>query len=292
MVESKNDISCFDVVNNVYIDVLDEDRGKIIKTVEIHNKATRRMVTGILRFLCGHFNATNLNSIPQYSTAKNYIPCYFNFGYGGTTENDEKLEDGATQTIVSGTDVDDHIPQLYNNWDQKVDYNSTSLVQEVISGRQQIRIGTNTFCDNNNYFDKLIPTIPNKGDMDGVFFFCQASPNSITGVYENTPIYITELGLFANNDMEEDDLLAYVKLGNYYDPDVDPEQATVHDLKTNVLYVRPQDTVVIRWVITIAAIGKDSTLQVYLEDETGESIEDSIVVPTIGNVEIIVDTDD
>ena len=61
-------------------------------------------------------------------------------------------------------------------------------------------------------------------------------------------------------------MLAYIKLGNYTEDGVE---------KTNTLYVRQNDTVIIRWIISIAAVGKDSRLAIYAQDEFGIQITDS-----------------
>ena len=100
--------------------------------------------------------------------------------------------------------------------------------------------------------------------------------------YGNNAVCISELGLFASSVPGTDDLLASIKLANYEDQET-------QETATNTLYVRPDDTLIVRWVITIAAIGKDSVLKANVSDEYGNIITTTITkIPDIGNIDIIV----
>lgn len=257
---SNTNMFSFDVVNNVYIQVFDKTTNRVKKEVEIHNKATRKMVTGLLRFLCGHFCGTYKNDVSVYDSAKDYIPCYIGFGYGGTTPNNEPISDTVSQNNIISDE--NKIIRLNDDWTTTVDYASTKLVLEIPNARSIIRKETDTFSTGQK----------NSGDMDGIYFYCETPPNYIT---RKGSIFLTELGLFADKDSSKEDLLAYVKLGNY----VDDEDV----LKTNVLYVRPVDTIIVKWVITIAAVGADNTLQVLNSD--GE-LENTLIVPEIQTIDI------
>lgn len=264
----------FNLVNNVYIDVVDKDMNRVKKHIEIHNKATRKMVTGLLRFLSGHFNGTYTNDVTLYDSAKDYIPCYIGFGYGGTTINNIPLDQGGQQEIddTAQASAGVKIPKLNSDWTTEVDYASTKMVLEIPNKRSRIRKASDTFTQGQ----------PNVGDMDGIFFYCEASPDYLNQINEDKAIFITELGLFADSDSSKEDLLAYIKLGNYEET-VETETET----KTNVLYIRPVDTVIIRWVITIAAVGSDSRLNVNTKDEYGqETIENTLVAPEIKPMDI------
>ena len=90
----------FAIFNNVFIEVRNEQTGKIVKTVKTHNKATRKMVQGILAYVSGWFTVTDPikyegsdknwqdeynQKRPMYEpeVANQFIPCYFNVGDGG-----------------------------------------------------------------------------------------------------------------------------------------------------------------------------------------------------------------
>ena len=276
----QSDIStlAFAVTNNVYIDVIDEKRHIRRKRLEVHNKATRQMVTGILRFLMGHFTDTNCNEEAEYDSAKNYIPCYISFGDGGI-----EIEDGVQKLQkITVDDKEITVPIFADeNWTEKVSYNSTSLVREFFSNqenkpvRQKIRDKTNTLQN--------LPTV----DMDSIFYYCKIPPNALNTAYgHSVDIAISEVGLFAGEQIGENDLLAYIKLGDMYD-DSDPTQIT----GTNTLYVRPQDTIEVRWIITIAAVGKDSRLFAYAKDEQGNIIVDNTGLPDAANIKEVEVTD-
>ena len=93
-------------------------------------------------------------------------------------------------------------------------------------------------------------------------------------------MFITELGLFSGIVPGEKDLLTYVKLSNYTQND---------QLKTNALLVKNDDTIVINWIISIAAIGTDARFKASYMDGTNPIETTIFAVPTVGNIEIDVD---
>lgn len=251
---TRNLSQCFGFHSNVCIEVQDS-HGNIKKTVTKHNKCTRRMVSGILRYLCGHFTDTTNNEKPSYDSAKYYIPCYFNVGDGGVVKDSNGNYVHKTYDIT--------IPELSSNWDTNVDYNSTQLISEFDfeASRSIIRLQDTSLLQ------------PSVSDMDSIYFYCQISPGKLNA---SSSVYVTELGLFSGNVVNEQDLLAYVKLGNY-----DSEQ------KTDVLFVRPDDTIVVKWIITIASVGIDNRFEATFTDESGDIIKTDInTTHTIGNIPI------
>ena len=222
---------------NVDIQVIETDTNTIKTHVMKHNKATRNMVKGLLRFLEGRFNGTYANNLPEYGDdAKNYIPCYISFSDGGI-----QYEEGVPveEPDTGGA----HIPVL-SDWDTTVDYNSSSLVRELSSlstNRSKIRKQEDTID---------VGDVP-AGDMDTVVLYCEVGPGELNQDISNNPIFLTEVGLFSTPYQTTDDLLAYVKLGNYTEND---------ELKTHTLYVRPGDTVIITWYITIVAMSDVSVV--------------------------------
>jgi hypothetical protein len=267
----------FSIDNNVEITVLNKAKKRIVKTVKTHNKATRKMVEGVLKFIEGQFTETfaSPNHKPQYSGdyVKQFIPCYFNVGYGGVIIDEE------TGQQESEDISEKHVPKLDPNWNELVPYTATRLLKEYsLSGsdpsnrRSKIRY--------QNYYDgKALDTItqqnPPAGDMDSVIFVCEMSPNCINPDFQNNPVYVTELGLFAGVISKQPDLLAYVKLGNLN-----------NNTDTNALYIKPADTIIVKWVITIAAIGKDNILQATVKDDDGQQVHSELIIPEIGSMEI------
>lgn len=260
----------FAVTNNVYIDVMNKETGIVSQHVEKHNKATRRMVTGILRFLCGHFTDTTKNNIPQYESASRYIPCYAGFG-----DSNIVLQNG-----IPATSSESRIPQqVSDDWTEYVPYMSTKLEREFFTKYKKDEFGNDYVepTDSRLEIRDVKTTIEETpaGDMDSIYFYIEADTNYLNKYYGNHAVYVSELGLFSGSVPGTDDMLAYVRLHNYIDPDTQQP-------KTNVLYVKPEDTVVIRWVITIAAIGKDSILRATLINEQGEIItNDVLAVPQL-----------
>lgn len=260
----------FTIKNNVHIIIYDKKRSQVKKELKVHNKASRNMVTGILRFLSGTFTPTSVNQTPltpEY--AKPYIPCFFNVGDGGVIiENGEqKFEDQS------------RIPVLVEDWNETVDYAHKNLIRELFVNSD------GTISNERQRISQTTLTVdePNSADMDSIYFYCEMQPGGVNQAYGNKPVCITELGLFASNTPGTPDLLASVKLSNYTDE-------TTQEEKTNTLYVRPDDTLIVRWVITIAAIGTDSRLKANVTDEYGDIITDTIVqIPDVGNMSVIID---
>lgn len=259
----------FNIINNVYVSVVNKKRDIIVKEIETHNKASRNMVTGILRFLSGAFTQTNLNETPLYEQeSKLYIPCFFNVGDGGVELDSE----GNQQSLQNMP----RIPKLTESWNETVDYADLTLKREFFVNPD------GTFSNERQRISQVTTTLlePNTADMDSIYFYCEVQPGGINQMYGNKPVFVTELGMFAGASPGEKDLLASVKLSNFIDSET-------REQKTNALYVRPDDTLIIRWIITVAAIGKDSILKANVADEYGDIITSTITqIPNLGNIEI------
>jgi hypothetical protein len=264
----------FTILNNVHVTVYDSKRSIIRQEYETHNKASRNMITGILCFLHGYFTPTVLNDAAlNAGAAKSYIPCFFNVGDGGVVIVDGK----------PSFKPDSRTPELEEGWNEVVDYAHKRLVHEFFLNDD------GTFSNTRQRISQITDTLaePNTADMDSIYFYCEMPPGSLNQYYGNNAVCVSELGLFASQNPGTDDLLASIKLGNYPNPE-NPDNRD-SDL-TNTLYVRPDDTLIVRWVITIAAIGKDSVLKANVADEYGDIITTTITkIPDVGNIEIIVD---
>lgn len=276
----------FAIMNNVELRVVNKKSNTIVKTVRTHNKATRLMVTGILRFIEGLFTPTVRSDEAQYDpdVIKMYIPCYFNVGDGGVVRDDQ------TGLQIPLDDNNKRIPELVNDWTEFVNYSSYRLDREIIGVGTNIRtpIRSQQNLNANNPTDtldqsKIIGGVTT-GDMDSLCFTCEIQPGQLNTAFGNNAVFVTEVGLFAGADPSKDDLLAHVKLGNYKEETETGKEVT----KTNALYIRPDDTLMVRWVITIAAIGKDNILHADIQDEDGKTVQSDIVkIPDFGTVEII-----
>lgn len=202
----------FGIINNVEISVINKYTHVIKKTVRVHNKATRNMVEGIMRFLMGHFNATSLNEKPQYSSdiESKYIPKYIGFGDGGViTESNRSYYT--------------NIPYLSPSWNDYVPYNSSKLQREIFKGNTQygkkfkLNLITDTLNDSEHMNSDM--EIIKRAEMDSMMFFIEILPDDIPRDISSDPIksfYITEVGLYSSDD-DSSKLLAYVKLNNHID---------------------------------------------------------------------------
>lgn len=350
-------------MNNVEIQVWNRRTHEMRKPIRVHNKVTRKMVEGVMRYLQGHFTQTFLNNDAQYSSeiAEKYIPRFIGFGCGGIVSNDTVMYD----TIV---------PDLDDNWNRYVSYNSTELKKELfvdtvkgvkVPRRFEIKKITSTFVDKNG------DPVQHIAEMDSLMFMCEVSPDEHIMLDQSTnsvkPFFVTEVGMFSKSG----DMLSYLKLGNYpemntgtdfaeqkqsnckctggvilfntpdstedsihgirvgsfsvtvggikykdsaenpgalyvgeelagavsYDQgivrlyeDINSDSAEVHFwelsdmiLSTDTIYVRPDDSIVVRWVITLAAIGRDNVFRGSVVDERGnEEEKDTVIVPELG----------
>lgn len=197
----------FGIINNVEIRVMNKYTHVIKKTVRVHNKATRNMVEGIMRFLMGHFNATVLNEKPQYSSdiESKYIPKYIGFGNGGViTESNRSYYT--------------NVPYLSPSWNDYVPYNSSKLQREIFNGKKfKLNLMTDTLDDSEN--KNTDTEIIKRAEMDSMMFFIEILPDDIPRDISSDSIksfYITEVGLYSSDD-DSSKLLAYVKLNNHID---------------------------------------------------------------------------
>ena len=264
----------FALMNNVEVTVIDKETCHIKKTFTTHNKATRSMVRGILHFVEGKFTETSLRNNPLHDdeVPRNFIPCYFGFGDGGV-----EIKDGIPQPYDN---VNTQYPKLEDGWTETVDYLSTHLVREFHTptpldenptGSLRYRLRKQEDTLDQSYDEDMYKTITDKSSlsMDSLYFYCETPVSELNQEYNMHNVYVTELGLFAGQARDKNDLLAYVKLNNIKDDNGDV-------IDSNVLYVTPRDTVIINWVITIAAIGKDNILTASHPGEDG-SLEPIVV---------------
>lgn len=159
-----NSIGNFDLFHNVKITVLDY-KHEVKQIVHKHNKANMLLIQGILKFLRGEFNPSNITNSSIYHNvngAKIYIPSYISFGNGGV----------GSETVVP-------------------DYSSTMLQNELVSdiyGRLPIsksQIGTGSPGDSGQL--QLITYVP-----QGYYYHFNTNPIA-------TSMQLTEVGLFSSD---------------------------------------------------------------------------------------------
>ena len=362
----------FSITNNVYITVVNKKKQQLVKQVEKHNKATRRMVTGLLKFIEGKFDHTNgsRDSIADddnywFDKASDYIPLYIGIGKGFIDKDQPYKEENPL------------IPNIVSGASNYVHYNSTHLEDEFPVMRSKIR-AVKSSVDASQVSNSSI-SIPN---MDSIYFNCEIPANTIKNNLKSE--FVTEVGLFSGNQYytEEnptDDMLAYVKLLNYEKVldygehrsisnvhgtilantkscylyyteesitleaknivkqqtfDLVTRDATYHvvdgivfnsdksqvcgtfdyengyvcfnnvftvdvsisvtteisvydtEEATNALYVKPDDTIIIKWVISIASIGIDNMFATEMRDESNRPLTNTLIVPDVPVVNI------
>ena len=213
----------FCIINNVEITVKNERSKAIVQKVKIHNKATRNMVEGIMRFLLGNFTKSYLLDDIQYdeNTSKKYVPCYMGFGVGGI---EYTIENGKMKQSMLNDYL--YVPKFNPEWNSYVEYKSNKLVNEIIGVRTKIGGGnkgiTDTFTD---IYGKYIKTgsRDNESEMDSVMFYCKVEPGTLqdatVGVdrygFAKRQICVSEIGMFPSGISGSCDMLSHVKLCNY-----------------------------------------------------------------------------
>ena len=257
----------FVVDSNVHIEVM-SPQNVITQTVDNHNKATQSMVEGLLRFIRGEFNTsyarTNENLILYKNDAKKYIPCFIGVGTGGI------LIDPATHLPAYDPNSRRKPPmeldvETGKSWwdadDNYVKFTDTKLYLEAVT-KSRVQIGVLGE-------DETTDNISQVGDIKQIVFHTEVSPGYYSEIYDTEPsdIFITEIGLFASSECDKKDLLARVILKNLPEED-----------KTQILYVRPQDTIILRWTISIIALDDCS----FTDEETAVELDSGNINVPVG----------
>lgn len=218
--------------SNVMITKRNVKTGKETVT-HIHNIATKKMVEGIIYFLRGAFNVstsqTNVAAVDSTGAAK-YIPTYVGFGVGGY---EYVLEKGWDLNNLQPDQLLEY-RNLYGGY-----YDDTSLKDEVYHQKSgapkdllRMEIGRSTIGNYSSFYsDSLILSCY----VEKGFYVGKLSNNAFKGS-TNTPITLTEIGLFSGPD-KDSQLLARVCL--------DPEDWIVQG---------PNEVITVNWTITVTAI--------------------------------------
>ena len=238
MAKLNTSVAGFALDVNVNIQVLDRTH-TVRKEINKHNRATKQMLEGMLGFLRGDYNTTNrqmdYNSIEKVHKARNYIPCYVGVGTYGI-----RTIDGLPDYDVSNR-RNPPLEEGYNDdpltWSRFTD---THLAKEVdATTRYEIGVLDEASLD----IDNVV--------VDSVQFVLgtEIAPNYFTSAAygTSTDIFITELGLFSTPTPNDGNLLARVTLHDTYDP-------VTGETHNEILYVRPQDTIILRWTICLISL--------------------------------------
>lgn len=231
----------FAVDSNVFIQVEGPNR-TIRQEVTIHNKATQKLVRGLMKFMRGEFTTssrqTDWDKVNAKYEAENYIPCYINIGDGGIRYKDTP---SGPEPDYDTTDV--RVPPTESFWNQptnRVHFSDTKLAREQ-TFLSRYPIGVIELSSD------AITTEYLGGDIEQTVLSTVVTPGYFSKMYGGShDIYITELGLFATNTFGTDDLLARVILKD--ESELDPPG------QNHILYVRPQDTIIINWIISIISL--------------------------------------
>lgn len=238
---------------NVHIEVQDK-MGRIVKNIDKHNRATVRMLSGILSFLKGNFTTTyrrsDVETIRKINDAKNYIPCYMGAGiYGIRTAFDGLPDYDENNRRLAPT-----LPELEN---EIVQFSDTKLKQEItVDTRYPIAVvdPESLYKQGDDNFINV-----NVGDCVQCVMAADVDPGHFNKAYgKMTDIFITELGLFATNISGDDTLLARVVLKG-----------------EDILYVRPQDTIILRWTICLISLNDQSQSRNY-DSDTYTDVDDNV----------------
>ena len=164
-----------DMQSNVRVTVYDKNYN-IKYQAEQHNKAGVSLIQGVLKFLRGEFNPSNLTNdmiAHNVNAAKLYIPSYVSFGNGGLTVT------GSGSSIVITNEV------------SKTNFYDTTLEREMVNEQynrlpiSKSELGTSSGADNGILsLTTYVPVgyythDPTFGVKDGV-------------------VYMSEVGLFSN----------------------------------------------------------------------------------------------
>lgn len=245
---------------NVHIRVIDR-KGRIAQELSKHNKATRNMTEGIIRFLRGEFNTTflrefkdSLNNIGDNSyIARQFIPTHMGIGNIGIDVNTGKIPEGISKFDIifepsySDSDLRSEILPYYNRSRVKIqkstkgDSSLSDTYSLSIQGYYQFNQKINSLPTTlNSINDNLV------NNDENVFKFIYASSRDYDTPIEVPQftesglkcITITELGLYSGDIGDNGSRLLARLLLDAQSP----------------LIVSEDDTVIINWQIGLRSL--------------------------------------
>lgn len=196
----------FNIENNVTLTVIGP--GNTMKQrINKHNKATKNMVLGLIKFLRGEITPSNVSgSVVSHNInqAKQYIPAFISFGDGGLAQIGTYKSDGTLVTTIEDV-ITNH--RLLT----PTKFTTTAMTRELVGNSiGNVNEANNITATNLPYMGRLplVQTSYNSNTSDSITLklsglitkgyypsnFYTAYPREI-----NTPLYLSELGLWAND---------------------------------------------------------------------------------------------
>lgn len=232
---------------NVNVNIrLFNGKGKLVQQINKHNKATRNMTEGIIKFLRGEFNSTETRNISSVgydvANAKSYIPTHIGFGNTGTIFSTQNLEHKSSDPIYLESDY----PQYSDNAlrSEIFKFNEVDGIQE--NHRQPITRSTCVDSYSSDTYSLQLSTTINY--THNFKFYSNSSNEPIlyynSEEYGETKIIITELGLFSGDiDDGHSKLLARMLLD-----------------ESTPLIIDKDSTVIVTWILGVYSVD-DTMLQ-------------------------------
>ena len=207
-------------------------KGKLINNIQLHNKATKNMTEGIVRFLRGEFTNSNLDieAVGSYQNyAKYYIPAYMSLG-----DINVDYTKSPPYSIVTGKEYE-IVPQYTDEaLRREVFVNPYSDNGQYIYHRFKIKRSVLGDSVSTDVYQLVLSSVINFNENQK-FYYSTGTPviGTSNGVY-----YISEVGLFsADVGDNRGKLLARLLL------DV-----------TNPLKIEKNTTVVINWTLGVRSV--------------------------------------
>ena len=247
----------FSIDNNVTLTVIGP--GHTMKQrINKHNKATKNMVLGLIKFLRGELTPSNVSgSVVSHNIkqAKQYIPAFISFGDGGLAQIGTYKPDG---TLVA--DIDDVVTNIKRLSSTK--FVTNDMTHELVGNSIGNTNNTNNITATNLPFMGRLPLVQTSYNSDTSDSLTLKLSGLITKGYypsnfytayqreTNTPIYLSELGLWANDYNGSSggfkgNLLARV---TFYDEAVPKEQ------NYGLVTQSKNDVILVEWRIEITSL--------------------------------------
>lgn len=244
------------IENNVTIRTVNK-YGKTVRITHAHNKATKSLVKGILRFLSGEFNPTTYNpnlANVNINGASPYIPIKLGFGIEGVSFSDRATDQPKLSGVSSVSPTTFNTTSLFVPIDMKVfpsPFKFDSTREIPFAGSDSLGLSLTAYVSPGKLVSK-----PN-GDTDRTYYIDQTVGTDEGWVYydffENKyAALFTEIGLYSGNDT----LLARIALTGEVTVDSSTGHPTVEDPAGDYNPVIQDDdsSLIIEWKIGLISV--------------------------------------
>lgn len=196
--------SALGIEHNVRITVYDQ-RHRIKQVVTQHNKASRNLVLGLIKFLRGEFTPSNISSSVishNLDEAKSFIPAYINFGDGAIYQIGATNSEGTIVTNLTSamSNIQDLSPSRFSTTklDRELVGNSignSTLLNKGLVGRCQISRSAYNTDTTDSITLKLSAVVP--AGYYSKNFYLDTVYKTARG--SNEGVFLSELGLFSTD---------------------------------------------------------------------------------------------